>query len=173
MSELIGHPELRDLYLYWLGKRRARALPARADVNPLELPGALWQHLMLMDVVREAGALRFRYRLVGGVVERELGRSVTGAFADEVTAGWGDYGRYLAEIYGEAAAGQPIYTETIFLPMGWRLATLTRRLVLPLASDGTTVDMVLSGHVFDRQPGAQLTAAADIRRFRELVRHRL
>lgn len=174
LNELIGRPELVELYRYWADKRRERRMPARADIDPTELPGRLWEHLMLMDVVREADALDFRYRVVGGEIEREIGRSVTGASAAAVTGGWGAYGRFLNEIYSEVATtGRPSYVENIFLPRGRRLPTLTRRLLLPLSAGGTQVDMVLSGHFFERPPHLRQGMAADIDSFREVVRHLL
>jgi len=65
----IGHPLLATLYRYWHGKVQGRDMPRRADIDPTEIPGAIWPHTMILEVVRQDGALRFRYRRVGHSVD--------------------------------------------------------------------------------------------------------
>ena len=68
-------PDIVAFYAYWDRKRRGRDMPARADIDPLEivplLPG-----IMLIDVV--ADARRFVYRLVGTREVAMRGRDPTG-----------------------------------------------------------------------------------------------
>src|SRR4051794_10782916 len=77
--------ESRALYRYWQSLRRGRRLPARADVDPIEIP-ALLPNLILIDV--EPSPLRFRYRLVGTrIVSYRAELQIpdhTGRYADEV-----------------------------------------------------------------------------------------
>src|ERR1700741_4828134 len=72
------------LLAYWRRKRGDRAMPSRADIDPTELPGRLWPRLMLLDVVRQGGRTRFRYRLVGGGIQMAVGRNTAGKFVDDV-----------------------------------------------------------------------------------------
>ena len=45
-------PRLQRLYEYWRSKVRDRRLPARADIDPLDIPDLL-SNLVLIDVVGE------------------------------------------------------------------------------------------------------------------------
>src|SRR3546814_21056572 len=67
--------QLLNLYDYWDGKRRGRAFPARADIDPLEL-GQMLPNLFLVDVLEDAP--HFRYRLSGGHVDELPGQRLTG-----------------------------------------------------------------------------------------------
>ena len=73
-------PTLLRGYEYWLAKRGGRAMPARADIDPIEMRGLL-PHVVLMDVLRDAKPgwpLDFRYRLLGTVVDSHMSRRLTG-----------------------------------------------------------------------------------------------
>ena len=53
-------------------------------------------------------------------------------------------------IYAEVAArGRPIYTENTFALENQALPMLTKRLTLPLSSDGRLVDVMMTGHSFE------------------------
>jgi hypothetical protein len=54
------HMDVRAMYDYWLAKRGGRAMPARADLEPVEIKKLL-PMLVLVDVT--ADARRFVYRL--------------------------------------------------------------------------------------------------------------
>jgi hypothetical protein len=56
------HMDVRAMYDYWLARRGGRAMPARADLEPVEIKKLL-PMLVLVDVM--ADARRFVYRLVG------------------------------------------------------------------------------------------------------------
>lgn len=60
----------------WTEARGTRALPRRADINPVKLGSAL-QFVSLLDVV-PSNPLDFRYRLLGQQLIRAYGRNVTG-----------------------------------------------------------------------------------------------
>jgi hypothetical protein len=134
---------LRAVYDYWDGKRRGRAMPSRADIDPAELKAFLPQ-LVLLDVVGDPP--RFRYRLVGTEVTRVrqgLGKDdPTGTFVDEVTHHQGTsavlahYRRVVAERRPSIDAGN--YTASPSRP--W---LRFKRMVLPLSADGVAVDMLL------------------------------
>ena len=107
---------------------------------------------MLVEVC--AGNEQLRYRLVGTEVERNFGIAMTGRYIDEVMRG-----RYLDFIRGlyRQVVEQciPIYSENTFSDpdsraflQGWPLRTA--RVMLPLATDGSSVDMILIAQVFFR-----------------------
>src|SRR5689334_3090458 len=67
-------------YRYWDGKRRGRAMPSRADIEPLEMKSWL-AGMALIDVKRDASApngYALRYRLVGSRPTTLRGQDVTG-----------------------------------------------------------------------------------------------
>lgn len=137
------HSDTVTLYRYWREKCRGRRMPARADLDPAEMPVRLLPGITLVDVVPDAR--RFIYRLVGtGEVEVRgtdpTGRSVIeGFFGPSVEDALSCYSRVVetraplldAEPF-VATNGRYISEETIFLP---------------LSDDGTNVNMVL---VFSR-----------------------
>lgn len=135
-------PRLHQVYAYWQQKRGARALPARSDIEPAELRAVL-PHLMMVDV--EAGP-RFRYRLFGTAVVEAFGSDPTGKYIDEVMVG--AYKAFLLGLYNDILTSKkPVYSTSIY--GGTRDKMLwTQRLMLPLSSDGTSVDKVLAIQVF-------------------------
>jgi hypothetical protein len=146
----IGHPDLEFLHQYWVGKKRGRAMPSRADIDPVELPGRLWPNLMLIDVVRKNDTTRFRYRHVGTAFTDAVGEEVTNQYFDEVIPTRGGYRDYILGIYNELLQRRiPLYTENTFTFTRRAAPILTRRLSLPLSADGVTVNMVFAGHTFD------------------------
>jgi len=69
---------LTQFFGYWLAIRPVQGLlPGRQHFDPLAIPKVM-PRLWLLDVVREAGTMRFRYRLVGTKEVETLQREVTG-----------------------------------------------------------------------------------------------
>jgi hypothetical protein len=75
---------LREIYAYWQGKRGLRRMPARRDVDPVEMP-LLLPHLLIGEVVD--GGAQFRYRLTGTAITRALGYDPTGRTIDDIASG--------------------------------------------------------------------------------------
>ena len=136
-------PVLRHLLAYWEAKRGARAMPARRDLDPTEIPRLL-PYLLLTDVLPDGG---YRYRLVGTEVERSFGASMTGKRIDELM--FGDYLAYMSGLYRRVVeTRQPLFSGSRYGGVHGQSPLFTERLMLPLSSDGETVDMVLSAQVF-------------------------
>jgi hypothetical protein len=72
---------LQRLLAYWGERRGARAMPARADIDPLDFPYILG-NVVLFGVEREP--LRFRIRLQGTAFVQYLGFDLTGKTLDEL-----------------------------------------------------------------------------------------
>ncbi len=135
-------PSLNRLYDYWRLKRGARACPGRRDVEPLELRWILGRLCLLEHVPRDD---QFRFRVYGVEFVQKEGFDLTGrlmgdhpdrAHADRVT-------RVLRHVRRNARpwAG---HEETTIMGRPWSHTTL----LLPLAADGSTVDMILAGTEF-------------------------
>jgi hypothetical protein len=157
----------RALYDYWRSRRQGRRCPSRADIEPTDIPHLL-PYLMLTEVVD--GGARYRWRLVGTEVERHFGCPMTGRYIDEQLRG--EYLAYVETLYRSAVAGcTPVYSENSYNTRGrgWDAYSevfRTARVMLPLAPDGESVNMVLVCQVFFTNSGrAQHTVLVTQDRF--------
>ncbi len=139
----IEHPVLRRLYAYWDDKRGGRAMPARPDLDPVEIP-LLLRHLILLDVTYDP--LRFRVRLYGTEVADLRGRDLTGRYLyeaaptaiGETTRPWN-----LATV----ETGKPHYVTGPYEDISDGRIGRFYRLGLPLSETGQRVDMLMIGLV--------------------------
>lgn len=160
MSEpphIIQDARLRELYRYWADKKRGRPLPARGDLDPMEIPQLL-QNIGLVDVVGDPP--RFRYRLVGTAITHAIGRELTNWHVDELPLER-DYVDHLLALYRTTVEeARPVYSEGDFAGLPFMASWHSYRLLLPLSRDGGPVDMILVGQVFveataDTAPGGE------------------
>ena len=139
LREFLRKPEnaaFLEFYEYWLGKGAGKGMAARADIDPMDIP-ALLANVFLIDVV-PGKPRRFRFRLVGTRIT-ELEGEMTNRFLDEFVPGAA--GTAMARHYEETIQGH-IYVrhETLH----WRKREYVNYdvLLLPLSSDGQSVDML-------------------------------
>lgn len=134
---------LKFLVDYWRGKCRDGRLPARTDIDPLDLRNLLG-NINLIDVVRPAqgdGQLRFRYRLFGTEFIFYHGGDLTGQWLDDIPNTV--YREQLIGLYNHVVATGV----TPMLSYDYMLESRRHRfhaVILPLAGDGRVVDMILS-----------------------------
>lgn len=136
----VREPPFAMLHRYWESKRHAGRLPARADIDPTEIP-ALLPQLLLFEVVAGADGPRFRFRLAGTAFTSLVGRDVTGFCMDEL----GPPERVAPVVEALAAVvrtGRPAYLAGR-LTLRSEEYMLAKRLGFPLAADGAHVDMIL------------------------------
>lgn len=122
---------------YWCAKRKGRQMPARHDIDPLELRRLL-PNIFLIDVVQPS---LYRYRLVGTTISERLRADSTGRFADRSL--FGENAPLIVEMYDYAVnnhspvinRGRGFWTE-----VDWLSYTSA---VLPLSADGENVTMML------------------------------
>src|SRR5262249_50879801 len=69
-----------EFHEYWLRKSADKAMPARADIDPVDIPQLL-ADVFLVDVVA-GNPCRFRFRLVGTRIA-ELEGEITNKYLDE------------------------------------------------------------------------------------------
>jgi hypothetical protein len=131
-------------------------MPSRRDIDPTDIPGPIWEHLMLLEVVSACGVNRFKYRLVGDHFCHAFGRNPTGEYLDEalIFESKAPHCRdYVVGIYEELLRRRrPIYTVNIYTLPGESAPTLTNSLSLPLSADGSVVNMSLTAHRFECPP---------------------
>src|SRR5215471_5047567 len=82
-STLVTQEE-RVLFDYWLRSASTKRVPARSDIDPLELPRLL-PHLGLIDVGN--GLDQASFRLAGTRLRDVYGQEITGKRLDEVFSG--------------------------------------------------------------------------------------
>jgi len=137
------HATLQRLYDYWAAQRRHRSMPARSDIDPVDLKTIL-PMLILIDVVPDPR--RYVYRLVGTHEVEMRGGDPTGKPVEEAYYGESaeDTTYYLDRV---VRTSQPVLYRGTYQP----LSTRTQRedvLFLPLSKDGQAVNMILVlGHV--------------------------
>ncbi len=132
-------PQLTSLVQYWRGKGRDGRLPARADIDPLDFRTLLGR-VLLVDVLRESGALRYRYRLFGTEFYFYHGSDLTGRYLDAI-ANAEFRAELLAQYDAAVTTRQPQYMTYDYIVEAERHRF--HAVLLPLANDGETVDMVL------------------------------
>jgi hypothetical protein len=138
LTVLAQYPRLDGLYRYWLGKRGERRMPPRQAMLPEEMRESLG-YIVLVDVTPPPR--RFRFRLVGTEIASAYGRDMSGLYVDDITTA--AYREMLIEQYGRAAdRAEPVLHRLSFVEWPGKVHELVR-LILPLAADGQTVNMLL------------------------------
>jgi hypothetical protein len=137
-------PILLEMFQYWDSKRGERAMPARRDLDPTEIPRLL-PHLRLTDILD--GCTRFRYRLVGTAVVEAYGAGFTGKYTDELYSG--ERKAYIERNYHIIhAKKRPMFLRSRYVTLkGYDI--IANRLMAPLSDNGVDVDMVIAALTFD------------------------
>jgi hypothetical protein len=131
-------PMLAGFYNYWNEKRGDRMMPSRVDLDPIEmkrwLPG-----IIIVDVLENPR--RLVYRLVGSRSVALRQTDVTGKTVAEAYHGTslGD----VLENYRLVIDEQRIVYDAEQKPSGSGLLKDSETLLLPLSTDGRTVDKVI------------------------------
>jgi hypothetical protein len=141
----VVEPEFRDFFDYWRRKAPVGRLPGRQHIDPLDIPHLL-PGTALFDVVWEADRYRFRFRLMGTRFVEAMGADYTGRFIDEVVLRTVKYEALYKTFRTIVKKKQPHYWETSITMPGREFIGL-KRLALPLASDGRTIDMIFGYYV--------------------------
>lgn len=141
-------PVLAQAFAYWWSHRQAGRLPGRADIDPADITAILpW--IFLVDVERDAVAVRFRFRLVGTGVAGWAGRDATGWALDEPR--YGVQGDLIRRQYLSVVADGRPRAFVQYAPWFRHAADRTYcKLLLPLAADGVQVDMILGAFCEDQ-----------------------
>ena len=148
-----------ELFAYWASRRESGRLPARRAIHPDHIKRHL-PTISLIDVVfdPETGRRCYRQRLAGTGLYGVYGREITGQTLDQV------YNSQAAQ-YWNAELDKVVEQKRPgvgFHNLSWRgaghLSILWLR--MPLASNGTDVDMILG---YDALVGVQSSALSGIR----------
>lgn len=140
LADGIHHAPLKKLYAYWLAKKGSRLAPARSDIQPAEMKPFL-RHVFMLDVL--GSPPRFKFRLAGTEIVNRFGEEVTGRFLDEIDLD--DVTTDILLEYEKAVReAQPVYGRWRYIKRSGQYLNY-ERLILPLSSDGITIDMLICG----------------------------
>jgi hypothetical protein len=145
-------PGLICFYDFWSLLRGNRQLPARRDIDPLQIPRGFLPNIMLIDVLHDPR--RYRYRLVGTNVVDATGENRTGRFFDEVCF-FQTYPVVLRQYETVVKTHEPLYSLEPFTNFNTESAYEVDCLMLPLSDDGRLVDTVVVLFQFNTGPYAQ------------------
>ena len=142
-------PNLSNVLTLWKMRASAGRLPARSDFSARDLMRVL-PTLMIAEIIRAGDQVRYRYRYVGTHVAQTIGE-LTGKFLDEALPE-PSRERTTACYQAVIDAREPLRFLTKFSldKISYLCAEF---LSAPLASDGATVDMVMT--VTDFRPPPQ------------------
>jgi len=146
-EQRLEQPDHKRLWTYWRSKAPSGGIPARADLDPLDIPQLL-PRIALIDVEQEEGRPQFRYRLAGTEIVERAGRDPTGKSFAELYEG--AYLEQALATYREIVeTRQPHLSRRRFPVESGRDFLSYDRLILPLGRDHRTVDMLLLCTVFN------------------------
>lgn len=80
-SRLTLKPQ-QELFAYWRSIFPVKGWPGRQHFDPVDIPHLL-RMLALVDVVRDNGTVRYRFRLLGTDLTTRAGRDMTGRWMEE------------------------------------------------------------------------------------------
>ena len=139
---------LEAFHAYWRSRRGERAMPRRADIDPIGMDPRLLPNVMLTEVID--GGARFRFRLVGTGAVSGIGADLTGRYVDEVNES-DRYRDYITGLYRRVVERRlPVFSMSIYARPAdaGEARHTTQRLMCPLSTDGSVVDLVFTCQVF-------------------------
>jgi hypothetical protein len=140
------HPNLMRLYEYWRSIHPAGGgLPGRQHLDPMEIPELL-PSIWMLDVQREP--FRLRYRLVGTRIEEVRGHKLTGSWLDESSPEIVNFESYYRRYRDAVETGQPRWRRGRGQMQHLRDIDELENILLPLAADGKTVDLLLCKTIY-------------------------
>lgn len=136
----IGEPVLLELFDYWRDRTDGSSIMPRSALVPHEIPRLL-PHVFIMGI--EDGGKRFKYRLIGGHIQENVGRNITGLYLDQFRKG--PALDHLTEFFGTCARDVTPGKSVSSLSGESNTLAVYHRLILPMSQDGKTVDQLLGG----------------------------
>lgn len=135
----LRRPDTRTVYTYWSAKCGERRMPARSDIDPVEIPRPLLGGISLIDIVQDER--RYVYRLVGTRDVEALGQDPTGKPVFEVPLG-PSVTKSLSGLDQVVSCREPLLEPLPFVAPGAHYETI-EMILLPLSDDGCNVNKIL------------------------------
>ena len=144
----LSAPRLKEALAYWRSKLAGRPMPARRDIDPIDMPRLL-PYVMLIDVLSRP--LDFRYRLIGTQARAIAAKDYTGRHFSEL-AGKGK-GSVVWDSCEEVVLTRAPLTRSPPYVGPERDLQRCENLLLPLSDNGSDVNMILKIISFERRRG--------------------
>jgi len=143
---------LEQLQAYWDRKRAGRDLPARADIDPIDIPRLL-PHIVMIDVHYDADArlADFSYRLWGEHVIEHNKRSLVGRRFADLVRDDPRQRRWLDHYTRAVLERRPVFDTATYRTVTDTLKTMDLA-VFPLAPEGGRIEALLGGVVYREHP---------------------
>jgi len=141
----VESPILIDLLAYWRQACAGRPMPARADIDPVQMKPTLLPYILLVDVEHEP-RIRYRWRLISTHITMVLDRDKTGAYWDEI------YDR--EEMESMTFRADWVVRRRLPLRSTGHCIERDRdfdhneALFMPLSDDGSVINMMMMGSVY-------------------------
>lgn len=135
-ERVLSDVKIRKIYDYWLKKSGDGVLPARRDIDPVDVYDCL-SMLMILEVVD--GGRDFRIRLAGSEVEEAHDRPLKGLMVGELGA---QMTPTLERFQSVVKTREPDFRSSSLAAVGRSFIEFDR-IALPLAEDGKTVTHLL------------------------------
>lgn len=150
--EPVSHVGQR-LLAHWRKMGSGKALPARADLDPAQIPRLL-SHLLLVDVHHDP--LDFTYRLIGTAIVERSADDYTGMRVMDIPMQRRPSGIW--SLYQAAVeTGRPQCTHIPYKDENTRFVEMQ---ALPLSGDGKRVTMILGSVAFEQDEELPMTVNA-------------
>ena len=143
------HARIRQLIGYWQSIHPPEGIPGRQHFDPVDIPDML-ANIRLMDVYRDP--LRFKTRLMGTVLRDFFGQEHTGRWLHDCFANFHRSKMY-KDLCEMVETLQPCWRRGQPTLVYEKNFVTVERVYLPLASDGATVDVVMTCMLFGDKDG--------------------
>lgn len=143
-AETITDAHLLALYRYWLQKAGNRRMPARHDLDPVEMKPWL-ANLVLVEFIG-GNVEDYRVKLEGTNIESYYADRRTGHGIEMLTSPT-ERDLMMAQYGAVLKHGQPAFYDAEFVNSSGKLSRQIK-LLLPLSEDGAVVNLVLAGIYF-------------------------
>ena len=148
------HPKIARMIELWLSLAPGPGLlPARQQFDPAAVPELL-PNLWLIDVLDQPPP-RFRCRLIGGAMSKAGAKIRKGGYLDdpEVTIDVDHVARVLGAV---ASTGRPDWSRGPPVLRHDKFVDSLERVLLPFATDGRTVDLIMGVTLFYTLDGREV-----------------
>ncbi|MBV9828470.1 MAG: PAS domain-containing protein [Alphaproteobacteria bacterium] len=141
-----GDPVLSAALEYWRRKRGARTMPARRDIDPIDMPAEILPYLQIIEVLEDGR--RFRYRLIGTALVEAFGSDYSGTYPEEVLSP--ARADFIEQVYRRVhETKRPLFSRNKYVMQDNPSALMANRVYLPLSNDEVTVNFILGALSFD------------------------
>lgn len=136
--DFIGSSSVAETVSYWQTKRAGRAIPSRADLDPVDLPRSL-KDIALLDILPEQND--FRFRVFGSSLALRYGRDYTGKTTLDVAPD-----DVAATLHGQLTEAVKRWKPVLMvLSVGVEFQTrFIERVALPLSDDGRHINKIMT-----------------------------